>query len=300
MLTLNNKSFFPGGFLMNLLKKLIPNNYVNFTNPVNSVAESFPFYIKEAGYINDHKFSRGHTNNYSDYLFLYSLTNMSFTKHGKKYAVSPHDIVVSACNTPLQFVQGHRKKNDYLFLIISGKHAQQFYNIIRTNDSIFRSNQYANILDTFLSLISIDYRTNPILGQMEASTLIHQLFLNLYKISLDILAAKKALPVQDTAINTAIKYIEKNYKNDLDIDTICTNVGFSKFYFCKMFKEHTGVTLHQYVTEYRINQAKNLLSYSKLSITAVANSVGYKNVLTFTRNFERLVKMTPSEYRQYY
>lgn len=285
---------------MNLFKKLFPGNYTELTLRTDNAIESLPFYVKEIGYTNDRKFTRGNANNYSDYLFLYALGPLHFSKHGTKYPVSPNEIVVSACNTPLLFAQPRRKKSDFIYLTIGGKHSQQFYNMIRTNNCLYRTTQYSNMMDLFVSLLTLDYQTSPFLAQMEAGALIHQMFYNLYKISLDIINAKNMLPAQDSAINTAISYIEKNYKNTLNIDTICSNVGFSKYYFCKMFKDHTGVTLHQYITEYRINQAKNLLSYSKLSITAVANSVGYKNVLTFTRNFEALQHMTPSEYRKYY
>ena len=285
---------------MNLFKKASPGSYSQFTLATDNTIESLPFYLKEIGYINDRKFSKGNANNYSEYLMLYSLGYLHFTKNTNKLSIAQNEIVVSACNTPLSFVQAHRKKTDYIYIIIGGKHAQLFYNMIRTNNCLYRTNSCSNLLDHFLALLTIDYKSNPLMGQMEAGTIIHQVFFSLYKISLDVLTAKNLFPAQDTAINTAINYIEKNYKNDLDIDTICSSVGFSKYYFCKMFKDHTGVTIHQYVTEYRINQAKNLLSYSKLSITAVANSVGYKSVLTFTRNFERLQHMTPSEYRQYY
>ncbi len=285
---------------MNLLKKMFPNRHSQVSTITDSQAEALPFYVKEIGYTNDHKFTRGNANNYSDYLLLYSLTHMSFVKHQNKYPVCPHDIVVSACNTPLQFVQYRRRADDFIYLIIGGKHAQQFYNFIRTNNCIYYTSQYSNMLDQFLALLSIDYKTNPLMGQLEASTIIHQLFFSLYKISIDILSAKNMSPAQDTAVNTAINFIEKNYKNNLDVDAICSSVGFSKFYFCKLFKEHTGTTIHQYLTEYRITKSKELLSYSKLSLTAIANSVGYKNVLTYTRNFERLQHMTPSEYRKYY
>lgn len=285
---------------MNLFKKLFPGNYSEIALHSDSSIESLPFFVKEIGYANDRKFTRGNANNYSDYLFLYALGPLHFTKHDNKTPVVSNEIVVSSCNTPLYFEQPRRKKSDFIYLIIGGKHAQQFYNMIRTNNCLYHTNQYSNMLDLFVSLLTLDYQSAPFLTQMEAGTLIHQIFYGLYKISLDIINAKNMLPAQDSAINTAINYIEKNYKNDINIDTICSSVGFSKYYFCKMFKDHTGVTLHQYITEYRINQAKNLLSYSKLSITAVANSVGYKNVLTFTRNFERLQHMTPSEYREYY
>lgn len=263
---------------------------------------SLPFYIKEAGFTNTRKFVRGMANNYSDYLLLYSQTSMMFTKHGFRYPVNPDDVIVSSCNTPLTFSQSWNREKDFLYIVISGAQAQQFYNLVRKSNSIFHTNQLSNILDYFINLLEIDYQSekNALMNQLEAGVLIHQLFLELYKLSQNILAAKDMTPVQDNAVNTAIKYIQNNYQSDMDIDTICDSISFSKYYFCKLFKEHTGMTVHQYVTEFRINKSKELLSYSKLSIAAVANSVGYKNTLTYTRSFEKLVKMTPSEYRKYY
>nr|WP_276538846.1 AraC family transcriptional regulator [Murimonas intestini] len=133
---------------------------------------------------------------------------------------------------------------------------------------------------------------------MRASLIIHNIFFELYNISYNILKTKAITPVQETVINQCLKYIEHNYKNDLDIDTICNEVSFSKYYFCKLFKDHMGITIHQYVSEFRVNKSKELLTYSKLSINAVAASVGYKNPLTYSRAFEKSMHMTPSEYRK--
>ena len=97
-----------------------------------------------------------------------------------------------------------------------------------------------------------------------------------------------------------ILYIMEHYKEPIDVDSICNEIGFSKYYFCKLFKKQQGVTIHQYLINYRITNAKELLAYSKLSINTIATQVGFKNSLTFIRAFERVVNMTPSEYRGYY
>ena len=58
------------------------------------------------------------------------------------------------------------------------------------------------------------------------------------------------------------------------------------------------MTLHQYLTEYRVTKSKEYLTYSKLPIHAVALEVGFKNTLNYSRSFKQYVKMTPSEYRE--
>ena len=57
-------------------------------------------------------------------------------------------------------------------------------------------------------------------------------------------------------------------------------------------------TLYQYLTEYRVNKSKEYLTYSKLSIHAIATEVGFKSTLTYSRSFKKLTDMTPSEFRE--
>lgn len=99
-------------------------------------------------------------------------------------------------------------------------------------------------------------------------------------------------------MNAALRYIAEHFKEGITVDDVCGNIGFSKHYFCRVFKENTGMTIHRYINESRINRAKELLSYSKLSVATIATEMGFKNTLTFIRNFKAYTNMTPSEYRQ--
>lgn len=281
---------------MKLHQQPLPSRHFHTAPAVTSQIEALPFYVKEIGYLNDRKQSFGRQNQYSEYLFFYSYGSMSFVKHGAKLAVNQDDVVISSCNTGLKFAQ--LKKKDFIYIIISGTSAQLFYNHIRNKTGIYHTNPLSSVAQLFISLLYIDYKTDPLEAQIEASVILHQLLYEMYKHSKSILSAKNATPVRDTAVHTAIRYIQENYSQPLDIDTICNNVNFSKYYFCKLFKEHTGMTVHQYVVEFRINRSKELLSYSKLSIGAIASSVGFKNTLTFTRQFKEHVHMTPTEYRE--
>lgn len=284
---------------MILPKIILPDEFRKKSNIITPQIESLPFYVKECGYCSERKFVLGNHNNYSDYLLLYSVSGvMRFTKSQKTQYVHPDHIVVSACNTPLTFTKVS-KDWKFFYIIIGGTHAKLYYNSIRTSSCLFATNQLSRLLSLFLEVFTLDLLKN-MQNNLKASLLIHTILYELYTISDNILKAKNITPVQETVVNMTLKYIEKNYKNNLDIDTICNEVSFSKYYFCKLFKEHTGFTIHQYINDYRINKSKELLTYSKLSINAIATSVGFKNTLTFSRSFERTMHMTPSEYRKYF
>ena len=283
--------------IMKASRRVIPDKHGIYIPETPLQVNSLPFYIKEIGFSDKRRLVKGSKNNYSDYIILYSLTDMIYVKYNSKSLLAKNDIVFSSCNTPLTFVK--KKNGDYIYIIISGTSAQFYYNYIRNSSGILHTSPLSNIIDYFLAIINLNRETELFLYQMEAGTIVHQLLLDLYKISKSILETKSKTPVQDSAIMSAIHYIEDHYNHNLTIDTICESVGFSKYYFGKRFKENTGMTLHQYVVEYRLNKSKDLMSYTNLSIAAIANSVGFNNTLTFSRQFKTKYNMTPSEYREY-
>ena len=270
----------------------------------NHLAEAFPFYVKEFGYTSERKLVLGEKNNFNDYLLLYSIDGTSrVTKFNTTSYVQQNTIVVSACNTPMTFT-GVSKHWHYYYFIIGGSHAKLFYNYVRTKNNMIPDNIFTNILDDFMDIFDLltghrDSISEP-WKYMNVSLLLHRIFTSLYDLNENFNAAKKMTPAQETHVNLAIKYIKDHYSEPIDVDSICNEIGFSKYYFCKIFKKQQGMTIYQYLLNYRIVNAKELLAYSKLSVNTIATQVGFKNSLTFIRAFERIVNMTPSEYRGYY
>ncbi len=99
-------------------------------------------------------------------------------------------------------------------------------------------------------------------------------------------------------ISEALKFIEMNYSGKLTIDMIANFVGLNRSYLNSIFKEDMGKTLQQYLMEFRILKACELLENENLSIGDVSRSVGYPDQLLFSKVFKRLQGTTPSEYRK--
>lgn len=282
---------------MKMPKRIFPKNYFKHTVPLTPQIESLPFYIKEFGFCNDRKFTLGQKNSYSDFLFLYPVSGvMRFTKNSNTQYIQENNVIVSSCSSPLTFTRTS-KDWEFIYLIVRGSHIKFYYNYIRNNSNVIPCTPLNKILDYFLEIIALSSE-DDFYNSMQASLLVHNILIELYNISYNILKTKAITPVQETIVNQCLKYIANNYQNYLDIDTICAEVSFSKYYFCKIFKQHMGITIHQYLNEYRVNKSKELLTYSKLSISAIATSVGFENPLTYSRCFERSMHMTPSEYRR--
>lgn len=104
----------------------------------------------------------------------------------------------------------------------------------------------------------------------------------------------------DKEIGETIHYVEKHYKEQLNLADIAKYIGFNKNYLCTKFKKETGVTIHQYIVEVRMDHARKLLENSKEPVDSVAYKSGFENALYFRSIFKKHNGLTPTEYREYY
>lgn len=98
-------------------------------------------------------------------------------------------------------------------------------------------------------------------------------------------------------IRKIIDYINENYMNTITIDELAETVNLSKHYFMRFFKKYIGMTCIEYINDYRLNIASNLLLTTRMQITEVAASIGITNLSYFNRIFKKKFHMTPKEYR---
>ncbi len=104
---------------------------------------------------------------------------------------------------------------------------------------------------------------------------------------------------EDNMIFMIKDYIARHYGNDLlSIKDISDHVHLSVSYVCTYFKNQTGQTLNQYLTEYRMEKAMQLLKDSRYQIADVSYKVGYNNGNYFSKSFKKYTGMTPSKYRE--
>ncbi len=94
----------------------------------------------------------------------------------------------------------------------------------------------------------------------------------------------------------AIKFIQFNYSHDISIDDVSKNVGVSRSHLYRVFISNLGKSPIDYLTDYRIDEACNLLKNSNLSIAEIAISVGFFDQFYFSRVFKKAIGVPPSKY----
>lgn len=100
------------------------------------------------------------------------------------------------------------------------------------------------------------------------------------------------------AIEIALQYINMHYIEDLTLEKVASIVFLNPVYFSQVFKQKTGFGFKEYVTNLRIEQAKQLLLNPQLKLADISERVGYQDVKHFTQVFRKKLDVTPTEYRQ--
>ena len=108
---------------------------------------------------------------------------------------------------------------------------------------------------------------------------------------------KKTDKKETTTLNKIKDYINENYKQELNLQTIADTFYLNKFYLSREFKKQYDITINNYIAQIRITKAKNLLRFSDKSITEIALEVGIQDPNYFARQFKKVEGMSPSEYK---
>lgn len=98
-------------------------------------------------------------------------------------------------------------------------------------------------------------------------------------------------------VQKAISYISANYSYPISVENIADYVGVSRSHLYRSFQLILKLSPKEYLTQFRLKQASYLLEHSALSITAIANSVGFDNGLYFSKTFHKQKGMSPRDYK---
>lgn len=92
-------------------------------------------------------------------------------------------------------------------------------------------------------------------------------------------------------------YIDRHYTQNIVIGNIASEACFSRFHFIRLFKKTYGKTPHHYLTNCRIEKAKQLLSKNK-PVSDVCLAVGFSSITSFTALFKKATGFTPALWQQ--
>ncbi|MEW6265790.1 MAG: AraC family transcriptional regulator [Thermodesulfobacteriota bacterium] len=99
-------------------------------------------------------------------------------------------------------------------------------------------------------------------------------------------------------IEKALDYIDRHFAADLTLAQVASVNGMSKFHFSRIFKAKTGYTFKEYLNRRRIFESKRLMRDEEMNVSEACFAVGFNDLSYFSRVFNKIAKVTPSEYRK--
>ncbi len=95
----------------------------------------------------------------------------------------------------------------------------------------------------------------------------------------------------------AVDFIERNYSRNITVDEVANRLGITRKHLYRIFSYTLNISPKQYIINYRIGKACIRLRDTNQSISEIAEATGYINQFYFAKEFKRLTRLTPTQYR---
>ncbi|MEY8430622.1 AraC family transcriptional regulator [Lachnospiraceae bacterium 48-42] len=185
---------------------------------------------------------------------------------------------------------------EYLWVGFNGSNVKEYLRDVGLNSGqlIFRSDYGAELKDTVVGMIRDT--TGSITGQYERQGLLYTFFAILSK------NVNISTPWEEDGenihIKRAVEYVRNNYFNAVRVTDIAKYVCIDRTYLYELFRRHLDVSPQEYLTNYRLTRAAELLTLTDLTLGEIAMSCGYQNAYSFGKAFKAKRGITPAKYRE--
>ena len=236
-----------------------------------------------------------HTHNHMELFFIVGGKGQ-FLIQDQLYPVNSNNLVIINPNVTHTEVSLNAQPLEYIVLGIEGIE-------LATSKS---SNGQFNILDHFES-VEISSCLRNILREMEQKNTGYEDICQAYMEILIIRLMRNtalAVPTEPQVVSgnrqcAAVKrYIDLHFKESLTLDQLAEDAHMNKYYLSHAFKREYGVSPINYMITKRIEESKYLLAETDLSMSQIAQLLGFSSLSYFSQVFRRTQSVSPMEYRQ--
>lgn len=209
-------------------------------------------------------------------------------KEGQGFLIQPHiqTYYQADCSDPWT----------YLWIGFDGRNACEYLSDLGLNSRqlIFQCSNSSDLQETVYQMLK--HNTCTISDQFCLQGLLYRFF--------SILTQKSSVEFSSSSsgenyyVKKAVEFIQNNYFRPIKITDIASYVCINRSYLYTLFHRYLDTSPQEYLSNYRITCAAELLMTTALSIQAVALSCGYEDALVFSKNFKARKGIPPSRYRE--
>lgn len=233
----------------------------------------------------------------SGYIIHYILKGKGIFKvHDKIYHLGKNEAFLIEPNILIYYEADVEDPWEYKWIGFSGVKAKEYLNrsSLSMDQPIFmfdHDNKLNQYMDSIIMASTLSSNKDLLLTSKlyEFIYILCELFPN-RGVTIEV---KKQKYVED-----AILFIEQNYTHYITVNDIAKYISIDRSYLHRLFKQYLNKSPQEFLLSLRIEKACFLLTDSTLKIGDISRSVGYNDVLLFSKTFKKMKKCTPSEYRK--
>ena len=209
-------------------------------------------------------------------------------KSGQGFMLFPHQVST--------YIADHELPWEYVWIEFDGLRAKEAIEIagLRPDSPVYRASSKDLRNDMMSEILYIVQHSNEaplhLIGHL-------YLFLDYLMRSANSVRMNQGGKLRDFYIKEALTFIEQNFQNDISIEDIADSCGLNRSYFGKIFHDSIGKSPQEFLINYRMTKATELLKLTSLSIADIGNDVGYPNQLHFSRAFKKIYGISPRNWR---
>lgn len=230
------------------------------------------------------------------YLIHYIVQGTGYYQfNNKTYEVKKNDIFVIFPNHLVTYnAPNHDDPWTFCWFAFSGDKAQQYLDEVGIHEDnpvmqLPPNNSVEILIKKCVDSITNEKKISP----FNLKGYLYLLFSNLERTHDSAITVQK----NNKNIETAKMYIENNYMYPISVETVSSFVHLERTYFSKLFHRHTGVSPQDYITNYRIEIAKQLMKTTNMRIKEICACIGIQDPYYFSKVFKKIVGVAPTKYQ---
>ncbi len=231
-----------------------------------------------------------------DYQLLYVAEGAAhFVEGDTRYDLGAGGVFIYQPQVPQDYYYLLREKPDIYWIHFTGRRAEEILSSLDLTAGQPILLTMTEELPELFEKIIVELRLNRYRNTEMAETYLRQLLITAARHHN---AESREKQAYNSMFDEIINRFHHEYQNDISIAGYADEYHISCSWFIREFKKYTGYSPKQYITNLRLQHAKELLNNRYLSISNIAALVGYENQLYFSRIFHKYTGMAPSEYRE--
>ena len=216
----------------------------------------------------------------------------------KIYPLKKGDLFILLKGMNVEYTSSIDDPWKYYWVGFSGKNVNEYLKRTSVLDTcVINFSKKSKIPNIIIDMCNISKNYNQ--TSSDDILLLSKLDLLLYYISSEFPKAFKCdNNLTHTYIQEAIDFINNNYMRAITVQEVADHVNLSRSYLYKMFIKHLSQSTQSYLINIRMYKSSLLLKETRLSISEIANKVGYNDPLLFSKTFSKHFSMSASKYRK--